>query len=108
VEGIFSWGTIVGKKQDEVDRNKRPSSSFNSAQLQSCISELLTMQKTLLNKLGVLVPLGGTSNINPSTSPTDLKEGIFLDHHVGPTKGTGDELRYVPEDTVILARRCRS
>lgn len=77
-------------------------------QLQSCISELLTMQKTLLNKLGVLVPLGGTSNINPSTSPTDLKEGIFLDHHVGRTKGTGDELRYVPEDTVILARRCRS
>jgi hypothetical protein len=57
-------------------------------QLQSCISHA----KTLLNKLGVLVPLGGTSNINPFKSPIDLKEGIFPDHDVGPTKGTGDEL----------------
>jgi hypothetical protein len=46
----------------------------------------------LLNKLGVLMPLGGTSNINPFTSPTNLKQGIFLDHDVGPTKGTGGEL----------------
>ncbi len=71
VESIFSWGTIVGKKQDEVDK-KKDQAIISIVQLQSCISELLTMQKPLLNKVGVLVPLGGTSNINPSTSPTDF------------------------------------